>query len=221
VSSTGSVVLTPAASGPRARPQGWREAPIQYGTALLTLVLVAAPLLPVLYQSVVDRALYDEGKQFTLANFARLAGTEGFGLVLRNTFAALTTLIAQALGTLAAVLFGRTDMPAGRVLGELFLWPIYLSALVLSFGWYTVYGPSGYLTLLWKTAFEEEFWNLYSLAGMATIAGVSQAPVAYIYCMSSATACPRRRSPIRRSRRRRGSRAPAPSAPCGASRCRC
>ena len=117
----GSVALSPAAPEQRATPHGWREAPIQYGTALLTLVLVAAPLLPVLYQSVVDRALYDEGKQLTLANFARLAGTDGFGLVLWNTFAfaALTTLIAQTLGTLAAVLFGRTDMPAGRVLGEL------------------------------------------------------------------------------------------------------
>lgn len=180
-----------AAGAPEARPaaHSWREAPIQYGTALLTLVLVAAPLLPVLYQSVVDRPLYDAGKELTLANFARLAGTEGFGLVLWNTFvfAALTTVIAQVLGTLAAVLFGRTDMPAARVLGELFLWPIYLSALVLSFGWYTVYGPSGYLTMLWNSVFEAPFWDLYTLPGMAAIAGVSLAPVAYIYCMSSAT----------------------------------
>jgi len=180
-----------AAGAPEARPaaHSWREAPIQYGTALLTLVLVAAPLLPVLYQSVVDRPLYDAGKELTLANFARLASTEGFGLVLWNTFvfSALTTVIAQVLGTLAAVLFGRTDMPAARVLGELFLWPIYLSALVLSFGWYTVYGPSGYLTMLWNSVFEAPFWDLYTLPGMAAIAGVSLAPVAYIYCMSSAT----------------------------------
>ncbi|GGG26442.1 membrane protein [Caldovatus sediminis] len=180
-----------AAGAREARPaaHSWREAPIQYGTALLTVVLVAAPLLPVLYQSVVDRPLYDAGKQLTLGNFVRLANTDGFGLILWNTFvfAALTTLIAQVLGTLAAVLFGRTDMPAARVLGEFFLWPIYLSALVLSFGWYTVYGPSGYLTMLWNAVFEEPFWDLYSLPGMAAIAGVSLAPVAYIYCMSSAT----------------------------------
>jgi iron(III) transport system permease protein len=180
-----------AAGAREARPaaHSWREAPIQYGTALLTVVLVAAPLLPVLYQSVVDRPLYDAGKQLTLDNFVRLANTDGFGLILWNTFAfgALTTLIAQVLGTLAAVLFGRTDMPAARLLGEFFLWPIYLSALVLSFGWYTVYGPSGYLTMLWNAVFEEPFWDLYSLPGMAAIAGVSLAPVAYIYCMSSAT----------------------------------
>ncbi len=167
----------------------WREAPIQYGTALLTLVLVAAPLLPVLYQSVVDRPLYDAGKQWTLANFARLAATEGFGEILLNTFvfAALTTLVSQVLGTLAAVLFGRTDLPAARVLGELFLWPIYLSALVLSFGWYTVYGPSGYITMLWQSVLGDAPWDLYTLPGMAAIAGVSQAPVAFLYCMASAS----------------------------------
>ncbi len=188
---SGASLARSAAAPAEARPasRSWREGPIQYGVALLTVVLVAAPLLPVLYQSVVDRALYDAGKQLTLMNFVRLAQADGFGLVLWNTFvfAALTTLIAQILGTLAAVLFGRTDIPAARLLAELALWPIYLSALVLSFGWYTVYGPSGYLTMLWKTVFEEEFWNLYTLPGMAAIAGVSLAPVAYIYCMSSAT----------------------------------
>ena len=78
------------------------------------------------------------------------------------------------------MLFGRTDMPAARLFGELFLWPIYLSALVLSFGWYSIYGPAGYLTLLMQDIFDGAPWNLYSLPGMAMIAGVSQAPVAYL-----------------------------------------
>ncbi|HWL82507.1 MAG TPA: iron ABC transporter permease [Roseomonas sp.] len=167
-----------------------REVPIQYGTALLVLVLVVAPLLPVLLQSLLDGALYEEHYNLTLANFVRLARTDGFGLVLLNTaiLAGLTTLVAQLFGTLAAILFGRTDLPFARVLGEFFLWPLYLSALVLSFGWYSVYGPSGYLTLLWPVDWLGDApWNLYSLGGMAAIAGVSQAPLAYIYCLSSAT----------------------------------
>ena len=171
------------------KPLPGRDTAVQYGMALLTVVLVAAPLIPVLYQSLLDRALYDAGQQFTLGNFGRLFRTDGFGLVIWNTivFATLTTVISQTLGTLAAVLFGRTDMPAARLFGELFLWPIYLSALVLSFGWYTIYGPAGYLTLLVQDIFDGAPWNLYTLPGMAMIAGVSQAPVAYIYCMSSAT----------------------------------
>lgn len=174
---------------PPAPPAIPRAVPIQYGTALLVLVLVAGPLLPVLLQSVLDGALYDAEYNLTLANFARLARTEGFGLVLLNTavLAGLTTLVAQVVGTLAAILFGRTDLPLARLMSEFFLWPLYLSALVLSFGWYAVYGPSGYLTLLWQSLLGEAPWTLYSLTGMAVIAGVSQAPLAYIYCLSSAS----------------------------------
>jgi len=182
--------LPRAEAAPAPPPAIPREIPIQYGTALLVLVLVVAPLLPVLLQSVLDGALYEEHYNLTLKNFARLARTEGFGQVLLNTFvlAGLTTLVAQVVGTAAAILFGRTDLPFARVLGEFFLWPLYLSALVLSFGWYSVYGPSGYLTLLWPSDWLGDApWNLYSLGGMAAIAGVSQAPLAYIYCLSSAT----------------------------------
>jgi iron(III) transport system permease protein len=171
------------------RPLPARDAGIQWGVALLTVVIVAAPLLPVLYQSFIDRPLYDSGQRLTLANFQRLFAVEGFGRVIWNTliFAGLTTLISQTFGTLAAILFGRTDLPAGRLFGELFLWPIYLSALVLSFGWYTIYGPAGYVTLLAQDWLGGAPWDLYTLPGMALVAGVSQAPVAYIYCMSSAT----------------------------------
>lgn len=165
-----------------------REIPIQYGMAALVVVVVAAPLLPILYQSFLDGALYDEDARLTLGNFVRLAGTEGFGLVLWNTFllALLSTIVAQFFGTAAAILFGRTDIPGARTLGELFLWPIYLSSLVLSFGWYSIYGPAGYFTLFWQSLFGDAPWGLYSIGGMAMIAGVSQAPLAYLYCLSSA-----------------------------------
>jgi iron(III) transport system permease protein len=183
-----STTTTAEGTAPAAPGRFPREIPIQYATALLVVVLVAAPLLPVLYQSVLDAALYDQQARLTLGNFVRLARTGGFGLVLWNTFvlAALTTIVAQAFGTIAAILFGRTDIPGARVLGELFLWPLYLSALVLSFGWYSVYGPAGYVTQFWQSLFGDAPWNLYSLGGMAMIAGVSQAPLAYLYCLSSA-----------------------------------
>lgn len=150
-------MATPATSAiepPRRASALAREVPIQYGLALLTVVLVAAPLLPVLYQSLIDRALYDSGQRWTLANFVRLVSAGGFVEMLWNTFAlaVLTTLVSQVLGTLTAILVGRTDVPGQRVLGELFLWPLYVSSLVLSFGWYTIYGPSGYITQLVQQA---------------------------------------------------------------------
>ena len=68
-------------------------------------------------------------------------------------FGALATVIAQVLGSTAAILVGRTDMPGRRLLGEIFLWPLYVSSLILSFAWATVYGPSGYMTQLVEGVF--------------------------------------------------------------------
>src|SRR3977135_1190999 len=105
------------------KPLAGRDSAVQYGMALLTVVLVAAPLIPVLYQSLLDRALYDAGQQFTLANFGRLFQTDGCALVFWNTavFGTLPAVISQPRGARAAVLFGRPDMPAARLFGELFL----------------------------------------------------------------------------------------------------
>src|SRR3977135_3338926 len=64
------------------KPLPGRDTAVQYGMALLTVILVAAPLIPVLYQSLLDRALYDAGPQFTLRNFGRLFQTDGFGLAI-------------------------------------------------------------------------------------------------------------------------------------------
>ena len=115
-----SSALGSSAADALPKPLPGRDTVIQYGMALLTIVLIAAPLLPVLYQSFLDRALYDSGQQLTLGNFGRLLRTDGFALVIWNTFvfATLTTVISQTLGTLAAVLFGRTDMPFARLLAS-------------------------------------------------------------------------------------------------------
>ena len=175
------------------QPRGWsgalREKPIQYAIGFLTLILVSAPILPILYQSVIDRALYDDGQQWTLANYARLFGSDGFGRVIGNTLllAAGTTVIAQGIGTAAAIFLGRADIPGRRVLGEIFLWPLYLSSLILCFAWASVYGPSGYITPTFQHLVGFRPWNLYSLPGMMVVAGVSLAPLAFIYSLSAAT----------------------------------
>ena len=67
-----SSALGSSAADALPKPLPGRDTVIQYGMALLTIVLIAAPLLPVLYQSFLDRALYDSGQQLTLGNFGRL-----------------------------------------------------------------------------------------------------------------------------------------------------
>ena len=165
-----------------------RELLIQYGLAALTVFLVLAPIVPIVMQSFLDAALYDANRHFTLGNYARLIGSEDFWVAVRNTLvlASSSTVLALALGVTAAILVGRTDLPGRGVIGQIFLWPLYVSSLVLSFSWATVYGPSGYVTQWLQELLGNSPWNIFSLGGMAIVAGVSMAPIVFVYTLSSA-----------------------------------
>ncbi len=161
---------------------------LQWTTALLTLALVAAPLAPVILQSMMGRPLYDGVGAFTWHNYVRLFTNRALLEAVGNSlvFAFLTTIVALVIGAGAAIAVGRTDVPGGKFFGELLLWPLYLSQLVMAFGFSIMYGPSGYVTLAVQTATGEAPWTLYSLSGMAVVAAICEAPLTFLYCLNSA-----------------------------------
>jgi len=165
-----------------------RSVMIQYGMGIVALVLVAAPLAPILFQSFLGEPLYEDVNLFTLDNFSSLFSNEKFYRALNNSLllAAGTTVIALLVGVTTSILLGRTNLPGKKTLGELVLWPMYVSHLVLAFGWFLMYGPSGYVTMLFRSWFEVEPWNLYTILGMAVVAGAAQAPMVHLFCSSSA-----------------------------------
>lgn len=179
----------PVRSGVRPpRQQSDRQAAlIQYGLALATVLVVVGPILPVIYQSMIDRPLYAEGQQLTAANYAAILGAPAFGGVVANSliFSFWSTVISQGLGAVIALLIGRTNMPFARMFGSVTLWPLFISGLVFAFGWYVAYGPSGFVTLWFRTTFGLVPWNLYSLTGMAVISGVSSVPVTVVFCLGA------------------------------------
>lgn len=162
---------------------------IQWLIYLVTAVLMLAPALPILAQVFVDRPLYAQGWQFTLDNIVRLFASAEFGRAALNTaiFAGLTVTIAQVLGIFTALVLGRTNLPGRQAIGAVMMWPLYLSHLIFAVGWVIVYGPSGFATLgVANLLGGTQPWNLYSVGGMAIVAGISQAPLAYLYCMYGA-----------------------------------
>src|SRR3546814_4422479 len=46
--------------------------------------------------------------------------------------------------------------------------------LVMAFGYFTMYGPAGYVTVFIQSIVGVQPWNLYSIGGMAVVAGVAQ-----------------------------------------------
>lgn len=172
------------------RPNRWwwrPEGAIQWAVAVVVLFLILAPIVPLLMQALSSEALYVADRQTTLDNFRRLLTDPAFGHALMNSliFACLGTVLAQGLGAGFAVLVGRTDMACRGVLGALVVWPVFVSHLVITTGWSIVYGPAGYFTTLYKQNLGPEFWSLYTLPGMALVAAVTQAPIAYLYCLGA------------------------------------
>lgn len=169
---------------------GWpisRSAGIQWVVFLFTIPLVTLPIAPIIYQSFIDRPIYDTGHVLTIDNFARLISSPLLLEITINTlmFAAIATAISQVFGAVFAVLIGRTNLPLRRALGIFLLYPHLISALVLSFGWFLAYGSAGFVTLFVKSFLGVEPWSLYSLLGMSIVAGTTQIPLALLFCLSA------------------------------------
>lgn len=164
-----------------------RAALIQWSVAIVTLVLVVGPLLPVFYQSILGGPLYDQVREYTTDNYTGVWSDPKLMDAVQNTFvlATLNAVISTSLGVGLAILIGRTNMPARRLFGSIAIVPIMVSHLVLAFGWFMSYGPAGYVTMFLKQVLNVEFINMYSMAGIAIILGVAQAPLTYLYCIGS------------------------------------
>ncbi len=172
-----------------AAPARWpdRGTVLQWTVAAFTVLLVLTPIVPVILQSLMSRPLYDGIGGAGLANYRELfTSREVLGAVANSlVFGVLTTLLALLIGAGTAIAIGRTDVPGARFIGELMLWPLYLSQLVMAFGFSIMYGPSGYVTLASQSMIGWVPWNLYTLGGMAVVAAICEAPLTFLYCLNS------------------------------------
>ena len=160
---------------------------LQYGVFIFLALFVLAPIVPILYQSFRDRPLYEVGGLLTADNYVRLFTDAGFGQVIWNTavFAIGTTVLTLLIAIPMAVLVVRTKLPFGRLLGLSMQWPFFISTLILGFGWITLYGPAGFISVQVREFLGFLPWNLYSLGGMAVTEAVGLAPIAYVFCANA------------------------------------
>lgn len=170
---------------PRAR---WaRDRWIQWSVAAFTVALVCAPLAVALLQSVRSTPLYEPHWSLTLNHYARLLTNERLWEAFGNSLAlaVIGTSTATLLGGGFAIVLVRTNVPLRRMFSELLQAPLYVSSLVMAFGWYMLYGPSGYITIAASALVGGAPWNLYTLAAMGMLSGFSLVPVVFLYCSST------------------------------------
>lgn len=159
---------------------------VQWGVALLLLLLVLFPTWPIIYQSFLRQPLYELGQALTLSNYPRVLSNPAIWRVIGNTAILMvgSTLVGTGVGIVFAVLLTRTDVPGRQLFSALITIPYYVSALILAFAWRVMYGPQGFITVAVRSL-GLPTWNLYSMGGLIVVSALYFMPLTYLYCSSS------------------------------------
>jgi iron(III) transport system permease protein len=148
---------------------------------------ILAPLAVIVYQSFLDGPFFQPASKLSLGAYRFVLTDADFRRAFATTaiIAAGMTAIAVPLGAVLAFLVVRTDLPGRRWLEPALLVPIFLSPVVIAFGYVVAIGPVGFLTVPVRALIGREPWNLYSLASVTAIAGLTHIPHVYLYASST------------------------------------
>jgi iron(III) transport system permease protein len=148
-----------------------------------TILILMVPVALILYQSLLSGPFYAANAVFSLEAFEIVFGDPRFWNSIGNTLIICLgmVVIAVPLGAALAFLVVRTDMPGKGWLEPIILTPMFISAIVLAFGYVVVLGPVGFFTLFYKTYVGEPFWFLYSKEMIIFLCGLNHIPHVYLY----------------------------------------
>lgn len=153
----------------------------------LLAIAVLAPVGLIIYQSFLTAAFFSPRAKFGFDAYAYVFSDKNFYKALGTTtlFSFGMVAIAVPLGGLLAFLITRTDIRGKRLLEILVLVPMFISSIVLAFGYTVSVGPTGFVSLFVRDIIGFVPWNIYTLPGMILIAGLSHVPHVYLYVSSA------------------------------------
>ncbi len=153
----------------------------------VTALAVFLPLGLIFYQSLLNAPFFMPEKALGLGAFRFIFADSDFWDALKNSLviAGAMALIAVPLGGILAFLMVRTDLPGRGWIEPLLLIPVFVSPMVLAFGYVVSAGPVGFYSVWAKELFGVVPWNVYSLTGIAIIAGLTHVPHVYLYSSSA------------------------------------
>jgi len=173
-----------AAPVPRARnPLDWPRGLV----VLLTCAAIFVPLALIFYQSFLSAPFFMPVKTLGLDAYRFLVDDPDFWVAFRNglLLAAGLALIAVPLGGMLAFLMTRTDLPGRSWIAPLLLVPIFVSPMVMGFGYVVAMGPVGFYTTWAAQLLGPSPWNIYSFTSIVVIAGLTHVPHVYLYASAA------------------------------------
>jgi len=158
----------------------------------LAALAIFVPLLLIFYQSFLSAPFFAPVKTLTLDSYRFIFDDSDFRQAFVNGFylASGLALIAVPLGGMLAFLMVRTDLPGRAWIAPMLLVPIFVSPMVIAFGYVVSMGPVGFYTvwvrnLLSVVGFEGDPWNVYSFPAIVVIAGLTHVPHVYLYASAA------------------------------------
>lgn len=160
---------------------------VRIGVILAVAVAVLTPVLLVVWQSLLDGPFFARNVHVSLGAFQSVFTDPRFYEAFGNSvlLAIGMTLIAVPVGALLAFLLVRTDLPGVRWLEPLILTPMFVSSIVLAFGFVVALGPVGIVSLWFRDLIGFVPWNLYSKTSLIVLAGLTHVPHVFIYAASA------------------------------------
>lgn len=159
----------------------------RWATLGLTTLVVLAPVVLILYQSFLSGPFFEARTHLTFSAYEFIWEDDDFWEALRVSafLAGLMTVIAVPLGVILAFLITRTNVPGRRILEPMVLVPVFMSSVVLAFGYVVTLGPVGFVSLFAKQLFGFVPWSIYSITAIGVVAGLTHVPHVYLYASAA------------------------------------
>ena len=191
-STRGTAPAVPPATGPRDAIPALPVNSLQPLAGMLRWIVVAVltiavalPLGFILFQSLLSAPFFDANKTLGIEGFRFIFSDPDFWSAVKNSFiiAGGMLFISIPLGGILAFLMVRTDLPGRRWLEPLLLTPVFVSPMVLAFGYVVAAGPVGFYSVWFKELFgvQNVPWNVYSIFAITVIVGLTHVPHVYLY----------------------------------------
>ncbi|KGB93813.1 ABC transporter permease [Burkholderia cepacia] len=191
-STRGTAPAVPPATGPRDAIPALPVSSLQPLAGMLRWIVVAVltvavalPLGFILFQSLLSAPFFDANKALGIEGFRFVFSDPDFWSAVKNSFviAGGMLFISIPLGGVLAFLMVRTDLPGRRWLEPLLLTPVFVSPMVLAFGYVVAAGPVGFYSVWFKEWFgmHNVPWNVYSVFAITVIVGLTHVPHVYLY----------------------------------------
>ncbi|RQT99481.1 ABC transporter permease [Burkholderia cepacia] len=191
-STRGTAPAAPPAAGPRDAIPALPVNSLQPLAGMLRWIVVAVltiavalPLGFILFQSLLSAPFFDANKTLGIEGFRFVFNDPDFWSAVKNSFiiAGGMLFISIPLGGILAFLMVRTDLPGRRWLEPLLLTPVFVSPMVLAFGYVVAAGPVGFYSVWFKelSGVQNVPWNVYSIFAITVIVGLTHVPHVYLY----------------------------------------